>query len=160
MRRTLFALLCICGGFLLVPVGFPPHAMAAAMTGIDTPVGSWLRADGRTVFFIEPCATGLCGIIGGFVIDNPSDPPPMDWRGQPMCGDKIITVSPEYGARNKWHGTIVNPHDGNVWQATLTLINGTLQLRGYFGVPLFGKTETWTRYTGQIGPHCRLIPAG
>jgi len=130
------------------------------MAGTDTPIGTWLRADGRTVFDIESCSTGLCGRISGYAIDHPSDPTPVNWRGQPLCGEQIITVSPEYGIRNKWHGSIINPRDGNVWQASLTLVNGSLQLRGYFGVPLFGKTENWTRYTGQIGNDCRIIYGG
>jgi uncharacterized protein (DUF2147 family) len=149
--RTLLAALCFGGVLVIVP---------AAMADIDTPVGSWLRADGKTVFVIEPCGTGLCGRIAGFPIDNPSAPPPRDWRGQPICNDEIIAVVPEYGIRNRWHGTVINPHDGKVWQAMLTLVNGQLHFSGYFGVPLFGRTETWTRYTGEIGPNCRLTAAG
>ena len=151
MLRILLAALCLCGTLLSAP---------AAKADIDTPIGSWMRADGKTVFVIEACNTGLCGRIAGMSFDHPTDPQPLNWQGQPMCNETIISVSPEYGMRNRWHGSIVNPKNGNVWQAMLTLVNGTLQLRGYFGVPLFGQTETWTPYTGQIGPDCHLIAAG
>ena len=148
--RALFAALVICGGLVIAP---------AARADTDTPIGTWLRADGRTVFVIDYCNLGLCGRIAGMTFDHPTDPEPVDWRGQPLCNDVIIAVTPEYGTRDKWHGSIVNPKNGNVWQTTLTLVNGTLQLRGYFGVPLFGKTETWTRFSGQIGANCHLTAA-
>ncbi len=169
MPRILFVALSLCGALLLMPPPFiASDAVADPATGTagltaaiaNTPVGTWLRADGRTVFGIETCATGLCGRIVGFAIDNPNDPAPIDWRGEPLCGEQIITVTPEYGIRNKWHGSIINPRNGNVWQASLTLVNGTLQLRGYFGLPLFGRTESWTPFTGQIGPRCRIMSAG
>lgn len=151
MLRILLAALCLCGTLLSAP---------AAKADIDTPIGSWMRADGKTVFVIEYCNTGLCGRIAGMSFDHPTDPQPLNWQGQPMCNETIISVTPEYGIRNKWHGSIVNPKNGNVWQAMLTLVNGTLKLRGYFGVPLFGQTETWTRYTGQIGAGCHITAAG
>jgi len=149
--RNLFAAICL-GGVLLFASG--------ASADIDTPVGSWVRADGKSVFIIAPCGDGLCGRIAGFIIDDPSAPQPVDWRGQPMCNNRIIFVTPELGVRNRWHGTVTNPHNGQVWQALLALVNGNLQFSGYVGVPLFGKTETWTRYEGQIGPDCRLMDAG
>jgi uncharacterized protein (DUF2147 family) len=136
-------------------------ALAAAAAGVaTTPVGSWLRGDGKTVFVIQNCPGGLCGHIAGFTLAHPNDPPPLDWRGQSMCGEQIISVTPEMGTRNAWHGTIINPRNGGVWQANLTLVNGTLQLRGYFGITLFGQTETWTPYTGQIGAGCVLTSGG
>jgi uncharacterized protein (DUF2147 family) len=151
LLRILLAALCFCGSLLIVP---------PARADTDTPVGSWIRADGETVFVIEYCNTGLCGRIAGMSFDHPTDPQPLNWQGQPMCNEKIISVSPEYGMRNQWHGFITNPKSGNVWQATLTLVNGALQLHGYFGLPLFGRTETWTRFTGQIAAQCHISAAG
>ncbi len=151
MLRILLAALCLCGTLLIA---------RAATADTNTPIGSWLRADGKTVFIIEYCSTGLCGRIAGMSFDHPTDPQPLNWQGQPMCNETIISVTPEYGLRNRWHGSITNPKNGNVWQATLTLVNGTLQLRGYFGIPLFGQTESWTPYTGPIGPACHITAAG
>ncbi|MBE7213181.1 MAG: DUF2147 domain-containing protein, partial [Gluconacetobacter diazotrophicus] len=56
-----------------------------------------------------------------------------------------------------WNGWVLDPDDGhsygaNVWSPA----PGILQLRGYVGLPIFGRTERWTRYDGSIGAGCRL----
>ncbi|MDP6689178.1 MAG: DUF2147 domain-containing protein, partial [Alphaproteobacteria bacterium] len=48
---------------------------------------------------------------------------------------------------NVWNdGTIYNPEDGEIYSCTMTLVDGrTLKVRGDVGLPLFGKTQVWTR---------------
>ena len=48
-------------------------------------------------------------------------------------------------------GHITDPRNGDVWGVELHLDpHGNLALRGFLGVPLLGRTQTWTRY-----PPCR-----
>ena len=43
-------------------------------------------------------------------------------------------------------GTIYDPRDGKTYQCKMTLRkDGTLKVRGYVGLSLFGKTVVWTR---------------
>jgi uncharacterized protein (DUF2147 family) len=146
--RKLFAALAFCGSLVMSP---------AAMAGTETPTGSWLTADHSAVIAIAPCGMGLCGYIAGIRLDHPTDPQPRDWRGQPQCGDMIIAALPAADNPYKWRGTVTDPRNGSVYHATLTLReDGTLRLRGYVGVPLFGQTQSWTRYTGQIRTGCLI----
>lgn len=44
------------------------------------------------------------------------------------------------------NGTIYDPESGNTYKATIKLKpNGDLTLRGYIGVPAFGRNSVWTR---------------
>lgn len=44
-------------------------------------------------------------------------------------------------------GSILDPDNGKVYKSRMTLIDGgkKLQVRGYIGVPLLGRTQTWVR---------------
>ena len=47
----------------------------------------------------------------------------------------------------KWSGgRIYNPEDGKTYKCKLTLQDdGTLKVRGYVGLSIFGKTQIWRR---------------
>jgi uncharacterized protein (DUF2147 family) len=52
-----------------------------------------------------------------------------------------------YAGENVWkEGTVYDPKSGNTYRGKLTLISpDRLDLRGFVGIPLFGRTTTWTR---------------
>jgi uncharacterized protein (DUF2147 family) len=53
----------------------------------------------------------------------------------------------KYDGGNIWSdGKIYNPEDGKEYNCKMTLKNpNTLEVRGYVGISLFGKTQIWTR---------------
>jgi uncharacterized protein (DUF2147 family) len=44
-------------------------------------------------------------------------------------------------------GDILDPNNGKVYHVKLTLTDGgnKLDVRGYIGVPILGRTQTWSR---------------
>jgi uncharacterized protein (DUF2147 family) len=49
---------------------------------------------------------------------------------------------------SQWSGgQVLDPESGKIYRASLTLEKGgkTLRLRGYFLVPMLGRTEHWQR---------------
>ncbi len=44
-------------------------------------------------------------------------------------------------------GDILDPSNGRVYRVQLMLLEGgsTLDVRGYFGAPMFGRSQTWIR---------------
>jgi uncharacterized protein (DUF2147 family) len=60
---------------------------------------------------------------------------------------------------NLWRGHILDPRNGGVWGVQIWINpDGTLALRGYAGIALFGRTETWTRYPARVPANCRMSP--
>ncbi len=44
-------------------------------------------------------------------------------------------------------GDILDPKDGKIYKSRMKLVDGgaKLDVRGYIGVPMIGRTQTWTR---------------
>lgn len=59
----------------------------------------------------------------------------------------LILTGLKNECKSKWTGgEIYNPHDGKTWSASVTLINNnTLEVRGYWGISLIGKSMYFTR---------------
>ncbi|MCH8553980.1 MAG: DUF2147 domain-containing protein [Schleiferiaceae bacterium] len=67
-------------------------------------------------------------------------------RGRDLVG-LIILNNFVYDGKNTWvDGTIYDPQDGKTYSCKLTLTSpNKLDVRGYLGISLFGRTETWTK---------------
>jgi len=53
----------------------------------------------------------------------------------------------KYEGKGRWAGgTIQDPNNGKTYRCIVTYVDeNTLKVRGYIGVSLTGRTETWTR---------------
>jgi uncharacterized protein (DUF2147 family) len=135
----------------------PPRA--AAPDPARAVSGDWLTEDRTGVIRIAPCPQGLCGSIVGMTEWPANGDVPRDQAGHPQCHETILTMRRADGDPPSWSGTILNPNDGNRYDATLHLAgDGTLRLRGYLLIPLFGASQAWTRYAGPLPADCHLHP--
>ncbi|WP_025884845.1 DUF2147 domain-containing protein [Asaia prunellae] len=127
--------------------------------GVQTPPvpeeGLWLSQDHDGVFLIGHCGDTLCGKLIGMQYDGPV---PKDVWGRSQCGLVMLTDFRLSKDENAWQGHILDPETGRTYDARIHAESSdVLKLRGFIlGIPLFGKTQTWTRYRGTIGPECKL----
>lgn len=67
-------------------------------------------------------------------------------RNRRLQGLTIMTGFTHSGDGRWTGGRVYDPNSGKTYKCTVTLLDAnTLKLRGYIGVSLFGRSETWTR---------------
>lgn len=114
----------------------------------------------KVAVLIEDCNGSLCGRIywmkkplrDGRPKTDIHNPDPT-LRERPLCGLRILNGF-RRGEDNTWgHGQIYSPSDGNTFSSTIHLEKeGSIKIRGYIGISLFGKTLEWVRPSEKLEP--------
>jgi uncharacterized protein (DUF2147 family) len=148
--RPKVALRASAAAVLIVAVDLALPAPSAAAT----PVGLWYAEGGAAQVAIEACGTELCGRVvwlrspfdeDGCDLRDRHNPDPS-LRTRPVMGLEVL-----HGLKPRpdgaWiGGTIYDPATGNTYTCQLALDgDARVRLRGYLGIPLLGRTTTWTR---------------
>jgi uncharacterized protein (DUF2147 family) len=160
-NRTLLAALALLATLLALPAAAQPA---------DAVVGTWLteagdkggkarveieREDGdfvgRIVWLEEP------DFVDGEHAGEPKrdlENPDAELRDRPVLGLAILDGF-GYAGKGTWSGgTIYDPANGKTYKAKMYLDGDgdrTLDVRGYVGITLFGRTTTWTRVEAAAG---------
>lgn len=135
-------------------------ASTAFGAGLSDILGIWKTEMDESKVKIFPCGEKVCGTIvwlknpsysdssdgkvGTPIIDQHNPDPSL--RSRPLIGLRILEgFTPEGG--NSWgNGTCYDPKSGKTYRGKIHLAaSGRLDLRGYIGIPLFGRTSVWTR---------------
>jgi uncharacterized protein (DUF2147 family) len=66
-------------------------------------------------------------------------------RARPRLGLPVLNGFVKDGDNKYVDGTIYDPQNGKTYSCKMTLKGKTLDIRGYIGISLFGRTTTWTR---------------
>ncbi len=124
-------------------------------SGGDDIVGVWLTGskDGKVTIF----KTGnyYYGKISWLRVPlNESGKPKTDihnhnveLQGKPLLGLLILKSFTYDAIDNVWKdGTIYDPKNGKTYSCKMELTNAnTLEVRGYIGISMVGRTDTWTK---------------
>ena len=108
---------------------------------------------------VEDCGSKVCGSL--YWLKKPlfaNGQPKRDkhnpneaLRDRPLCGLQILTGFQPANDALWQDGEIYNPDDGLTFSSTMKLSpEGTLKIRGYVGISLFGKTVEWVRPAEEI----------
>lgn len=67
-------------------------------------------------------------------------------ENEPVLGIELMRNFAKIG-KNKWDGKILDPSDGKIYSCQLSLSpdGKKLNVRGYLGIPLLGRTQIWKR---------------
>jgi uncharacterized protein (DUF2147 family) len=119
--------------------------------------GYWREPKG-SVLRIARCEDKLCVEI---VALSPTDRAEVDLhnpdpalRGRPLCGLRIGGGFMESDSEHADGGHLYDPRSGRTYRGSMTVEGDQLKLRGFVGIKLFGRTETWER-TRPLANHCQ-----
>jgi len=153
MRRVLIGFVPVFRSVCLL-LAFISATPLPARAQTKTPIGVWLHDNKRIQIEIAPCGDRLCAKIVWFRRPNDAqgrpivdlkNPDPAQ-RTRPLLGLTVLRDL-RHAGENKWEdGKIYNPDDGVDYNAEMSIEDeGTLRVRAYVLVPLFGHTFIWTR---------------
>ena len=125
----------------------------------DAIIGVWKNGEGTGMVKISKNGEKYQGKI--VWLKEPNDPetgkPKLD-KNHP---DEKVRSRPVLGLTNTWGfvykgdktwdgGNIYDPKNGSTYDCTIRMKdNNTLEVRGYIGISLIGRTDTWTRQVAK-----------
>ena len=128
--------------------------------GTDDILGIWKTELDESKVEVYRCGEKICGEIvwlkrpvyndgndgqvGRQIIDRKNPDP--DMRNRPLIGLQIMQGFSEQGDATWGGGSCYDPKSGKSYRGEIRLAApDRLELRGFIGIPLFGRTSVWTR---------------
>ena len=120
----------------------------------DAIVGEWYTEENKAKVEIYSCEDSYCGKI--VWLKEPKNPdgtnkrdaenPDENLRSRTIVGTNILTGLQFEGADEWEDGEIYDPESGKTYSCRLELEDqNTLEVRGFIGLSLLGRSQTWTR---------------
>jgi uncharacterized protein (DUF2147 family) len=131
-----------------------PALMPAQASEGDKIIGLWLTGSGKAHIQVTRYGEKYGGKI--VWIREPNDalghpkrdslnPDPAK-RNNPRMGLNILLGFKYAGDKKYEDGTIYDPENGKTYKCVMELADeNALKVRGYIGISLIGRTDTWTR---------------
>ena len=134
----------------------------ASVHAADTPVGLWKSIDDqsgkpRSLVRLTEVNGELRGVIEKVFPQPGEDPAAVQTAVCKECKDErrdkpIVGLTIIRGLKKNPHGSyddgeVLDPENGKRYQCRITVLDGgaKLEMRGYIGTPLLGRTQTWVR---------------
>ncbi len=157
------ACLAVFTSFLLPTAAPAAGAAPAAVEAPDRLPGLWEQFDDKTGklqglvrISLTPAGT-YKGVVEKIIPEPGEDPNPKceqckdARRNQPVLGMEIISGLKRNGDDSYGDGEILDPDEGDVYRVKITVLEqgAKLDVRGFIGISLFGRSQIWRRAKAQ-----------
>ena len=124
--------------------------LAVSAVAIANPVGTWRTIDDKTgqpksIVVITnnggEYKARMQKVLSGDVCDTCEG----RFKGKNLAGETIMWGVRSEGGNVYTGGTILDPKTNKQYKVKITDNGGTLTVRGYMGVSLLGRNQTWQR---------------
>jgi uncharacterized protein (DUF2147 family) len=123
-------------------------ALALAIGGAASAAGRldgrWIAQSGNVEVEIGPCGRLLCGTVVRVMANNSMESLAVSKAPPARIGLKIMSDLAPAGD-GQWSGKLFDRENGNTYDCLVTPQGRTMTVRAFIWLPLFGKTQTWTR---------------
>jgi uncharacterized protein (DUF2147 family) len=118
--------------------------------------GTWYNGSKESRIEIYKCGDKYCGKIVWLKEPNNEQGKPKVDKNNPdsklqsrQLMGLVLMKDFEYNSGNVWDdGEIYDPKSGKTYSCKMTLTDpNRLEVRGYVGISLIGRTDVWTRFT-------------
>lgn len=121
----------------------------------DKLIGVWKPSDGRSMLKIEKIGNKYYGRVVWLLEPNDDDGNPRtdvnnpdeSLRDTPLKGYRVLKDFVYDEKQELWlGGTIYDPKNGSTYNCKIELKDeNVIEVRGYIGAEVFGRTDQWTR---------------
>lgn len=119
---------------------------APAAAEAIAPNGLWLSASGFLEIEVAPCGEALCGKVTKVRENRSMSGAPLSDSQSPLGMKILIDMKPT--GNGAYRGSIYNRDTGKTYDCEIRSLSADrLKVRAYKILPLFGKTQIWTRIT-------------
>jgi len=127
---------------------------ATAQTSSTSLLGHWREPTGSVIETFR-CGAEICARVAAVSKQAPSqfdiyNPNPAA-RKHPLCGLQVGSGFHPDGD-NAEDGHLYDAKSGKTYRGSMSVEGDQLHLRGYIGIKAFGKSQTWTRVSGNFTP--------
>lgn len=132
-----------------------PMALLLSTQVFAQPTGLWNTEDQKAQVEVSHCGDKLCGELvwlaepldSAGLAKHDQKNPDQSLRARPLLGLRILWDMTADSDGVTWKGgKVYDPDSGKTYQGKITLSSeNVLELRGFVGAPIFGRTSTWTR---------------
>lgn len=139
---------------------------AAALA--DDLAGRWVTGGGQAIVELIPEAGGLRAVLLAAVPPPQDDPdrslvdadnPEPSRRQRPLANLELGRLEPS--GDDRWSGRLYDPESGDTFRVNATRLRpGVVELRGYVGIPAFGRTVHWVSLAHHQQRQRKLWAAG
>ena len=126
----------------------------------DPAHGYWLTENRKAIVQLAPCGADTCGRM--VWVANPIDEAgrlkrddknsEAAKRARSICGLELVGGLRKTDDGTWQDGWLYNPRSGETFSAEVRALSPSeLEVRGYLGVPVLGKSQVWTRVGDDRG---------
>lgn len=127
----------------------------------DALIGVWKPSDGRSMVKVEKIGDKFYGRVVWLIEpnDDKGNPrtdennPDASLRSTPLKGYRLLKDFTYDEKEKLWvDGTIYDPKNGSTYSCKIELKDdNTIEVRGYIGTAVFGRTDVWTKMVQKKG---------